>query len=56
VSVREIVTAGHAALRQRAGELSLEALSAAATQTLIDDMIETMRAAGGAGLAANQIA
>jgi peptide deformylase len=56
VSVRAIVTAGHPALRERARELSAEELAAPATQTLIDDLIETMRAAHGAGLAANQVA
>lgn len=56
LSVREIVTAGHPALRKPAPDLSLQELAAPATQALIDDMIETMRAAGGAGLAANQIA
>lgn len=55
MSVREIVTAGHPALRERARELSLEELAAPDTQALIDDLIETMRAAHGAGLAANQI-
>ena len=50
------MTAGHPALRERAREITAEELSAPATQALIDDLIETMRAAGGAGLAANQIA
>ena len=35
--------------------MSRDELASAEVQTLIDDMIETMRAAGGAGLAANQI-
>ena len=56
MSVREIVTAGHPALRAPARELRPEELALPATQALIDDLIETMRAAGGAGLAANQIA
>jgi peptide deformylase len=56
VSAREIVTAGHPVLREPARELSREQLAAPETQTLIDELIETMRAAGGAGLAANQIA
>jgi peptide deformylase len=55
VSVREIVTAGHPALRVRAPELTLEELRAADTQALIDDLIDTRRAAAGAGLAAPQI-
>ncbi len=56
MSVREIVTAGHPVLREVARELSAVELEAPQTQALIDDLIETMRAAGGAGLAANQIA
>jgi peptide deformylase len=51
VSVREIVTIGHPVLRSRAPEVE----DVADVQSLIDDLIETMRAAGGAGLAANQI-
>ncbi len=56
MSVREIVEVGHPALRERARELSLEQLRSPAIQALIDDMIATMRAAAGAGLAANQVA
>jgi peptide deformylase len=56
VSVRQIVTAGHPVLRERARDLSPGQLAAPETQALIDDLIETMRAAGGAGLAANQVA
>ena len=55
MAVREIVTVGHPVLRERAQELTLEQLRSAEIQGLIDDLIETMRAAGGAGLAANQI-
>jgi peptide deformylase len=56
VSVREIVTAGHPVLRQRACEITATELGSPAIQRLIDDLIETKRAADGAGLAANQIA
>jgi peptide deformylase len=55
VSVREIVTIGHPTLREQAREVTPEELRSAEIQRLIDDMIETMRAAGGAGLAANQV-
>ena len=55
MSVLEVVEIGHPVLRERATELSAEELASDAVQTLIDDMIETMRAAGGAGLAANQV-
>ena len=55
MSRREIVEIGHPVLRERARELSREELGSRETQRLIDDMIETMRAANGAGLAANQV-
>jgi peptide deformylase len=55
VSVREIVTIGDPVLRRRARELGPEELRSDPIQRLIDDMIETMRAAAGAGLAANQV-
>ena len=55
MSVREIVEIGHPVLRERAREVMPEELRSEAVQGLIDDMIETMRAADGAGLAANQI-
>ena len=55
MSVLEIVEIGHPVLRERASELTAEELASPRIQGLIDDMIETMRAAGGAGLAANQV-
>jgi peptide deformylase len=55
VSRREIVEVGHPLLRERARELTREELGSDGAQSLIDDMIETMRAANGAGLAANQV-
>jgi peptide deformylase len=55
VSRREIVEVGHPVLRERAREVSSEELGSAEVQGLIDDMIDTMRAANGAGLAANQV-
>jgi len=55
VSPLEILEVGHPVLRERARELSGAELASAEIQTLIDEMIETMRAAGGAGLAANQV-
>jgi len=56
VSRREIVEIGHPVLRERAREVTRGQLLSEEVQTLIDDMIETMRAANGAGLAANQVA
>jgi peptide deformylase len=55
VSRRKIVEIGHPVLRERARELTPEELRSGVVQRLIDDMIETMRAANGAGLAANQV-
>jgi peptide deformylase len=51
-----IVTVGDPVLRARADELSAEELGTPEIQTFIDDLIETKRAAGGAGLAATQVA
>jgi peptide deformylase len=56
VSRREIVEIGHPVLRERARELTPEEIRSDDVQRLIDDMIDTMRAANGAGLAANQVA
>jgi peptide deformylase len=53
--VLPIVTVGDPVLRERAREVTPEELRTPEVQRLIDDMIETMRAAGGAGLAANQV-
>ena len=55
MSVRPIVTVGDPVLRERARELSVEELRSDAVQRLIDDMIDTKRAAHGAGIAANQV-
>jgi peptide deformylase len=55
VPVLPIVEIGHPALRERAREVDAEELSSPEIQRLIDDMIETKRAANGAGIAANQV-
>jgi peptide deformylase len=55
VSVREVVAIGDPVLRRRARELNSEEIASAEVQRLIDDLIETKRAAHGAGLAANQV-
>ena len=55
MSVREIVTVGDPVLRERAREVGVEELRSPAVQQLIDDLIETKRAANGAGIAANQV-
>lgn len=55
MSVREIVTVGHPVLRQRAQEVTPQQLASDETQQFIDDLIDTMRNANGAGIAANQV-
>ena len=55
MAVVPIATVGHPVLRERARELTLDELSSAEVQQLIDDMIDTMRDANGAGIAANQV-
>ena len=52
---RDILEIGHPVLRARAREVTPDELHGDAVQGLIDDMIETMRGANGAGLAANQV-
>jgi peptide deformylase len=55
MALRKIATIGHPVLRQPARELTREELESPAVQRLVDDMIETMRDASGAGIAANQV-
>jgi peptide deformylase len=55
VTVRPIITVGHPVLRQRATEVGPDELAGAEIQGLIDDLIDTMHDANGAGIAANQI-
>ena len=55
MSVRDIVTVGHPVLRERARDVTMEELASAETQGFIDDLIDTMRYANGAGIAANQV-
>ena len=50
-----ILSVGHPTLRSPAREVSEQELQTPETQRFIDDLIETMRDAGGAGLAANQV-
>jgi peptide deformylase len=53
--LRKIAQIGHPVLRQKARPLTREELASPTYQQLIDDMIDTMRDAQGAGLAAIQV-
>jgi peptide deformylase len=55
MTIRKIATIGHPVLRRRAREIDPGELASPEVQRLIEDMIETMRDANGAGLAANQV-
>jgi peptide deformylase len=55
VAIRKIAQLGEPLLREPSHPISLDALPSQKLQTLIDDMIETMRDADGAGLAAPQV-
>jgi peptide deformylase len=55
MTVREIVTVGHPVLRQRTTAVDPADIAAAEIQGLIADLVDTMRHANGAGIAANQI-
>ncbi len=55
MTLLKIAQLGHPVLRQRAREISPEELASPATQQFIDDLVETMRDASGAGLAAIQV-
>jgi peptide deformylase len=55
MAIRKIATVGHPVLRQVASELTKEELRTETIQRFIDDLVETMHDAAGAGLAANQI-
>lgn len=56
MAVREIVQIGHPVLRTPARTVDRHELDSSHLQQLIDDLIDTMRHAGGAGIAAPQIA
>ena len=55
MAVRPILSIGHPVLRRRATEIDLSEIDSPRVQGLVDDLIDTMRDADGAGLAANQI-
>ncbi len=55
MAIRKIAQLGEPVLRRVSRTLSVEELKSPVIQTLIDDMIETMHDADGAGLAAPQV-
>lgn len=55
MAILKVAQIGHPVLRQKARSVPLEELRTPGFQGFIDSMIETMRDAQGAGLAANQV-
>src|SRR5262245_61616339 len=55
MAIRKIATLGHPVLREVARKITLEELRSKDTQRFLDDLVETMHDANGAGLAANQV-
>ena len=55
MAVREILEIGHPTLAARADEVEVDAIGVPEVQGWVDDLIDTMRAANGAGIAANQV-
>jgi peptide deformylase len=55
VTVRPVLQIGHPTLRERAREITESELASTEVRTLVQDLIDTMRANQGAGIAANQI-
>jgi peptide deformylase len=55
MAIRKIATLGHPVLRQVARKVTREELDTVKVQSFIDDLVETMHDANGAGLAANQV-
>ena len=55
MAIREILQIGHPVLAQRASEVEVDRINGDEVQGWIQDMIDTMRNANGAGIAANQI-
>ena len=55
MAIRKIATLGHPVLREVARKLTREELASPKVQSFIDDLVETMHDANGAGLAANQV-
>jgi len=55
MTVRDMLSIGHPVLRKTARPLDPDEVAGGGVQRLIDDLVDTMRAADGAGLAATQV-
>jgi len=55
LAVHKVLEIGHPMLKQRAQEVDVSEIQSPEVQGWIDDLIDTMRDANGAGIAANQI-
>jgi len=55
MSTLDIIEIGHPTLREVATEVPVDQIKSAVVQQFIDSLIETKRAANGAGIAANQV-
>lgn len=55
MATREVLAIGHPLLRMKATEVGAEQIGSDEVRQLITDLVDTMRSANGAGLAANQI-
>lgn len=55
MAIRKIASIGHPVLREKARDVAPDELRSPEVQRFIDDLVETMRDARGAGLAANQV-
>jgi peptide deformylase len=55
MAIRKIAQIGHPVLRQTARHVTRDELASPAIQAFIEDLVETMHDADGAGLAANQV-
>jgi peptide deformylase len=55
VPLLKIAQIGHPVLREPARDVGMDELASPEIQGFIDDLVDTMRDAGGAGLAANQV-
>jgi peptide deformylase len=55
MSILKIASIGHPVLREKSRAVPRDELARPETQAFIDDLVETMRDARGAGLAANQV-